>query len=32
MTIGQWLLPCKIGLSANQDSRYAVWLVNVPQA
>ena len=29
---GQWVLPCEIDLSADHDSRYAGWLVDVPQA
>jgi hypothetical protein len=29
---GRWTLPCEIDLSADHDSRYAGWLVDVPQA
>lgn len=29
---GRWVLPYEIDLSADHDSRYAGWLVDVPQA
>jgi hypothetical protein len=29
---GRWILPCEIDLSADHDSRYAGWLIDVPQA